>query len=271
MPKNDNKSYTWNAEGYANHSLPQQKWGLDLFAKLSLQGDERLLDIGCGDGKVTAEMARSLPKGSVVGIDSSKEMIKLARSKYSQPDFQNIQFRYFDALDLPLDNKFDIIISNATLHWIQDHYSVLLGIRLSLKPGGKVLLQMGGKGNAAGLFQAVDRAINSRKWQEFFVDFSHPYAFYSPEQYQEWLEKVGLQPIRTDLIPKTMIHKSPAALMSWLEKVFIPYLEKVPKPKQQDFIKEIVEKYLENHPFDEKGRTKVQMIRLEVEADKENT
>lgn len=264
------KSHIWNAEGYANHSSPQQEWGMDLFSKLSLEGNERLLDIGCGDGKITVEIARSLPEGSIVGIDNSQEMIELAHSTYPEKDFQNVSFRQIDARNLPFDKEFDVIFSNAALHWIQNHYPVLRGINRSLNPGGKVLLQMGGKGNGAEIIRAADEVTKSKKWEKYFTDFSPPYAFYGPKQYRRWLEKVGLQSVRTEMIPKMMIHDSSKALMDWLEKVFIPYSERISETQYKHFIKEVVEKYIEYHPPDEKGRTHVQMIRLEVEAKKVN-
>lgn len=266
----NNKSYKWNAEGYANHSSPQQEWGTELFNKLSLVGNERLLDIGCGDGKITIEIAGSLPEGSIVGIDNSGEMIELARSKYPEEDFQNVRFLQIDARNLPFDGEFDVVFSNAALHWIQNHYPVLQGINRSIKSGGKILLQMGGKGNGAELIGVADELIKSRRWKKYFVIFSFSYAFYTPEQYQRWLKKVGLQLIRTELIPKMIIHDSPDALMAWLEKVFIPYLEHIPKAKRRHFLKELIEKYIEHHPVDENGQTHLQMVRLEVEAKKEN-
>lgn len=266
----NNKSFKWNAEGYANHSSPQQEWGTELFNKLSLEGNERLLDIGCGDGKITIKIAGSLPEGSIVGIDNSGEMIELARRKYPEEDFQNVRFRQIDARNLLFDGEFDVVFSNAALHWIQNHYPVLQGINRSLKPGGKILLQMGGKGNGAELIGVADKLIKSRRWEKYFTTFTFSYAFYTPEQYQHWLKKVGLQPIRTELIPKMISHDSPDAMMAWLEKVFIPYLELIPKAKRRHFLNELIEKYVEHHPVDEHGRTHLQMVRLEVEAKKEN-
>jgi len=264
------KPYRWDAEGYAYHSSPQQEWAMELLAKLRLEGKERLLDIGCGDGKVTAEIAHLLSAGSIVAIDNSREMIQLARSNYPEDDFPNVRFHQIDARNLPFDNEFDVIFSNATLHWIEDHFPVLLGINRSLKPGGKVLLQMGGRGNGAGIIRAASKVTKARKWENYFADFSTPYAFYGPGQYQHWLKKAGLRPVRAELIPKMMIHDGPDDLMTWLEKVFIPYTEKVPKQKRRYFVEEVIEQYLENHPVDEKGRTYVHMVRLEIAATKDN-
>lgn len=263
-------SYRWDAEGYAKRSSPQQKWASELISKLSLQGDERVLDIGCGDGKVTIDIAHALPEGSVVGIDKSEAMIDLARTRYPENDFRNVRFRKLDARRLPFRNEFDVVFSNATLHWIQDHRTVLQGISRSLKTDGKILLQMGGEGNGAEIIRAAEEVIQSSKWARYFTDFSFPYAFYAPEEYRRWLEETGLCPVRAELIPKDMTHDDPDALAAWLQTVFLPYTERVPETERQRFIEEVVERYLEQHPVDEKGRTHVRMVRLEVEAEKED-
>src|SRR5512133_3316891 len=134
----------WNPSDYAQHSSAQQIWARELIAKLHLAGHERVLDIGCGDGKVTAEIASAVPRGSVVGIDNSTDMIGYAKAAY---EAGNLRFQVADAAALPFQAEFDVIFSNACLHWIYDHKPVLAGIRRSLAPGGRVLLQMGGKGN----------------------------------------------------------------------------------------------------------------------------
>jgi trans-aconitate methyltransferase len=141
----------WNAEGYHKNSLEQQKWGLELLDKIALSGNERVLDVGCGDGKLTAEIVRRVPNGSVPGIDKSEDMIHFARERYQPEVFPNLTFMLLDARELDFNQEFDIAFSNAALHWIEDHPSVLHKIRGSLKAGGRVIAQMGGKGNASGI------------------------------------------------------------------------------------------------------------------------
>lgn len=264
----DDKSYSWDAEGYARHSRPQQEWGDELIAKLGLQGAERLLDIGCGDGKLTAKIARSLPKGSAIGIDSSKEMIELARSQYPEDSFPNLRFHQIDARKLPYHGEFDIIFSNAALHWIRNHASVLQGISRSLKADGRVLIQMGGKGNGAQIIRAAEEVIRRNRWKGYFTDFTFPYGFYAPEPYRQWLEKNGLDPVRVELIPRKMVHETQEALVAWLQNVFLPYTERLPQSKRRRFIEDLIKKYSEYHPADEQGQMYVQMVRLEVEAKK---
>ena len=100
--------YDWNARDYAEHSTAQQEWALELIAKLHLQGSESILDIGCGDGKVTAEIATAVPNGSVLGVDNSRSMVELAQKKYPADKFPNLNFQLADARNLPFKQQFEI-------------------------------------------------------------------------------------------------------------------------------------------------------------------
>lgn len=261
-------SYTWNAQDYEKSSSAQQTWARELISKLNLQGNERILDIGCGDGKVTAEIAGFVPNGSIVGIDSSEAMIELAQTRYPPEAFSNLQFFHADACQLPFHNEFTVVFSNATLHWVKDHVSVLHGISHSLQPRGKVLLQMGGQGNAADIVRVLEMMTTSGQWRAYFADFAFPYSFYAPEQYQHWLEQVGLTPIRMELISKDMTHSDVHGLAGWIRTTWLPYTQQVPEQMREQFVTELVERYLQEHPVTEDGLTHVQMVRLEVEAEK---
>lgn len=154
----------WDARDYQEHSLEQQKWGKELITKLNLKGNEKVLDIGCGDGKVTAEIASCVPEGSVLGIDNSEEMILLARQTFSAEKFPNLSFQIKDFRCLDFNGEFDVVFSNASLHWAIDQLPILKGIQKSLKPFGKVLIQMGGRGNAAKIIGVLEAMIKSEKW-----------------------------------------------------------------------------------------------------------
>ncbi len=104
--------YQWNADEYAIHSAPQQKWAKELIGKLKLIGNEWLLDIGSGDGKIAAEIASHLKNGKVVGIDNSEEMISLATKKFPATGYSNLSFQKQDAKALSFCQEFDIVFSN---------------------------------------------------------------------------------------------------------------------------------------------------------------
>jgi len=259
--------YEWDAEDYRDWSSQQKEWGRELLAKLHIKGDERVLDIGCGDGKLTAEIAERLPQGSVMGIDSSEEMIRLASETYPTDTFPRLSWRVMDARRLDLEEEFDVIFSNAALHWIKDHQPVLSGIRRSLVPGGRTLLQMGGRGNASNVVEILAEILGREEWNRYFHHFSLPYGFYGPEEYREWLKEAGLTPVRVELVPKDMVHQGREGLAGWIRTTWLPFTERVPGELRERFIDELVDGYVRRHPPDREGLVHVNAIRLEVEAE----
>ncbi len=260
--------YKWNPEAYGKSSSAQKKWAEELISKIHIQGYERILDIGSGDGKITAQIASLVPRGSVVGIDNSTEMISFAKRKYPSSTWPNLSFEYGDASDLKYVNEFDLVVSFACLHWVLDHGPVLGGIKRSLKPGGKLFIQFGGRGNAGDVLRVVDKKISEDRWARYFKDFSFPYGFFEPEEYREWLDQAGLRTIRVEIIPKEMVQTGIASLASWVESTWLPYIERVPDRLQDDFISEIAGGYVSTHPLDSDGQVHVKMVRLEAEAEK---
>ncbi len=262
------KSYSWNPGDYAGHSTEQQKWARELIGKLTLQGTEKILDIGSGDGKVTAELAAQVPRGGVIGIDSSEGMVRHAREGFPREKHGNLSFQRADARHLPFDGEFDIIFSNATLHWVIDHRPVLRGIARSLKGGGRLLLQMGGKGNAADMVAVVETVTRMPEWSGYFRDFPFPYGFHGPDEYRVWMEEAGLCPGRVELIPKDMVHKGKGGLAGWVRTTWLPYTERIPGNLRPAFVDDIVDRFAESHPEDADGCLHLLMVRLEVEGTK---
>ncbi len=260
--------YDWDSTDYERYSSAQQKWARELIAVLSLAGSEDLLDIGCGDGKVTAEIAALLSEGSVVGIDSSKSMIELAGQRYPTESHPNLTFSLMDAADLRFRNRFDVVFSNAALHWIKDHRPVIEGIYCCLKPGGRMLLQMGGKGNARVIIEVLDDIIVEHQYQSHFQDFEFPYGFLGIDQYCSLLEGAGFINSRVELIDKDMIHDGRDGLTGWLRTTWLPYTQRLPESQRDGFIDSLAVNYLERVPLDAQGKSHVDMVRLQVDARK---
>ena len=262
-------AFKWDAVDYARSSTVQQRWARELLAKLNLEDSERLLDLGCGDGKVTTEIASMLPNGTVIGVDNSAEMIELAQSRFHATEYPNLSFQVVDALNLNFDHEFDVVFSNAVLHWVADHASVLRGVANALKPNGRILLQMGGRGNATQVIAVMDQVRSMSEWCDYFVGFQFPYSFYGAEEYAEWLPQTGFVPVRVELIPKDMAQVDRLAFEGWLRTTWLPYIRRVEKERQQEFLNQVVDLYLTANPPSSDGVVHVQMMRLEVEAKKE--
>jgi len=253
----------WDPKDYKKSSSAQEIWAKELIKKLKLKGNERVLDIGCGDGKVTAELAKSVPLGSVTGVDLSPDMIAYSKAKYAGQS--NLGFEVRDASNLGYDKEFDVVVSFACLHWIKDHVPVIKGIKRSLRPGGRVMLQFGGFGNAAELVKVANDVIGE-SWKEYFVGFVFPYSFYSPEEYRIFLRRSGLKEVRLELVPKDRSDAGLEGIASFIRTTWQPYTDRVPENMRKKFINEIAEEYVRRNPPDSKGMVHIPMMRLEVEA-----
>ena len=142
----------WDAGLYdAKHGFVSAK-GKDLVAQLAAKPGERILDLGCGTGTLTAEIAAS--GAEVLGIDYSAEMIEAAHGKFPQ-----LQFEVCDARTLPFCNEFDGVFSNAALHWIPEADKVIEGVSRALKTNGRFVAEFGGKGNVHRLVVALENAL----------------------------------------------------------------------------------------------------------------
>lgn len=279
------KTIKWNAADYAANSVVQQIWARELIAKLSLRGDEHILDVGSGDGKVSAELAHAAPRGSVTGMDASPQMIEFAKKAFPTRTFPNLRFRVMDARKIKFDRQFDLVFSNAALHWVDDHETILRSAAPVLKPGGRLIVSCGGKGNAQDVFVALRPEMRLKRWRDFFRNMPTPYFFYAPADYEKWLPKFGFKTNVLKLAPKDATYKGAEGFATWLRTTWIPYVQRVPEkvgqasslsmsgkmpdPEQnlrEEFIAAVTARYVAKHPPDASGKIHVRMVRLEIDA-----
>ena len=128
-------TYEFDGEKYKKASRHQKEWGNSLITELSLCGNEAILDLGCGDGGLTEELAQSVPNGNVLGIDASAGMVETAKQRKRD----NMKFRQMDINDIEFENMFHVIFSNAALHWVKDHTKLLHSSFRALKENGTLV------------------------------------------------------------------------------------------------------------------------------------
>jgi trans-aconitate methyltransferase len=266
VPATVSKSAKWNAADYAANSTVQQSWARELISKFRLRGDESVLDIGCGDGKVTAEIARAVPHGSVTGIDASPQMIEFAKKTFPAEKFPNLRFRVMDARIIKFERRFDLVFSNAALHWVNDHPAILRGTASILKSAGRLIVSCGGTGNAQDVFVALRPEMRLKRWREFFRKMPTPYFFYAPEDYERWLQKFGFKINSLKLAPKDATYDGAGGFATWLRTTWIPYVQRVPENLREEFIEAVMQRYLAKHPPDTDEKIHVKMVRLEIDA-----
>jgi len=148
--------HDWDAETYDAIADPQFRWGTAVLDRLELDGDETVLDAGCGSGRVTALLAERLPDGRVIALDGSTSMLETARRRLA-PFGDRIRFVLADLMTpLPIDEPVDAVLSTATFHWVPDHEALFGHLAAVLRPGGRLVAQCGGAGNLATVVRALD-------------------------------------------------------------------------------------------------------------------
>jgi trans-aconitate 2-methyltransferase len=198
-------SVDWDATTYDRVADPMEEWGREVLARLDLSGDERVLDAGCGSGRVTRLLAERVPNGHVIGVDASPSMIELAREALG-PDTELI---VSDLLDLELDEPVDAIFSNATFHWILDHQRLFERLRATLRPGGVMEAQCGGEGNVAEWDRAIDAAAGDERFAPYLRAMPPATYFASVADTESRLRRAGFDPIRVWLEPKLVQPSEP--------------------------------------------------------------
>jgi trans-aconitate 2-methyltransferase len=168
-------------------SAPLEAMGREVLDRLDLRGDERVLDAGCGTGRVTAAVVERLPRGEVVAVDGSPAMVEQARARLEG----RADVRVADLLRLELERPVDAILSTATFHWIGDHDRLFARLLAALVPGGRLAAQCGGEGNVAALETAARRVGERDPFAPALAGWPGPWTFASPEETASRLRRLG--------------------------------------------------------------------------------
>jgi trans-aconitate 2-methyltransferase len=182
----------WDATTYDRVADPQEQWGLRVLERLDLDGDETVLDAGCGSGRLTRHLIDRVPRGRVIGVDSSPAMIELARENLGD----RAELRVMDLVDLDLDREVDVVFSNATFHWVSDHERLFSGLHASLRPGGAIEAQCGGQGNVAELENALLSLEGDERFAPYLRTLVRPWNFASVADTITRLERAGFDSVR---------------------------------------------------------------------------
>jgi trans-aconitate methyltransferase len=137
-----------------------------------------------------------------------------------------------------------------------------------LKPGGRLIISCGGKGNAHDVFVALRPELRLKRWREFFRKLPRPYFFYSPADYEKWLPRYGFKTVGVRLAPKDATYPGRDGFAAWLRTTWLPYVQCVPENLREEFIVGVANRYVARHPPDAEGKVHVRMVRLEIEAEK---
>jgi trans-aconitate 2-methyltransferase len=195
----------WDAATYARVSDPQYEWALEQLERLSLNGDEVIVDAGCGTGRVTAELIVRVPNGRVYGVDAAPSMVAHAQETVGEKALILRQ----DLVELDLPEPMDVVFSNATFHWITDHDALFNAIHRTLKPGGRLHAQCGGFGNIDAVRTIADAVAAEEPFAEHFRDWRDPWTFATAEETTAQLERAGFADVSCWLEPRPISPPDP--------------------------------------------------------------
>ncbi len=189
----------WNAAEYHRLSAPQFQWGQRVLSDLHLRGDECVLDAGCGTGRLTHLLLQSLPRGRVVGLDLSRNMV-LHAQRDLHPEFGNrAQLVAADVIALPFRDAFDGIFSTASFHWVLNHDVLFRNLFAVLRPGGWLHAQCGGGTNIARLRRRVRTLSQTQEFSRWLGEFSEPWFFSDAEGAAARLRAAGFEDVQANL------------------------------------------------------------------------
>jgi len=216
----------WDPQRYQNQNSFVWQFGESLLELLKPRAGERILDIGCGTGQLTAEIARSGAR--VVGLDNSPEMLAEARK-----NFPGVTFEQADATSFRFEQPFDAVFSNAALHWVKDQASAAASIARALRPGGRFVAELGGKGCIASVAGAL-RAVLGPK-----ADALCPWRFPSVGEFAPLLEQNGLEVHQAILFDRPTPLEGENALEDWLRMFAGVYFQDLSSEETRDALAQV--------------------------------
>ena len=233
----------WHASDYHRQSSLQQAMAEEQLARLTLEGGERMLDVGCGDGRITAEIAARLPRGSALGVDPSQEMIAFASSHFGTPAHANLRFEVGDARRLPYRSEFDLVVSFNALHWVPEQEAALASIRAALKPGGRALLRMVPAGRRQSLEDVIEEVRQRPRWAGSFAGYRRPYLHLAPEEYRALAERAGFRVVRLHVDDKAWDFRTRDGFVAFARATFVEWTQRLPESEWGAFIGDVLDRY----------------------------
>jgi trans-aconitate methyltransferase len=240
----------WNAEAYHQVSTPQFDWGVRVLDRLPLSGGERVLDVGCGSGRLTEKLAERLSDGHVIAVDVSRNMLARAR-EHLMPRFAGrVSLLLADAAALPVGGWADAVFSTATFHWVLDHPRLCSSLFHTLMPGGRLVAQCGGGPNIARLHRRADALMGELPFSPFFGNWREPWEFADAETTAARLSAAGFVDVVTSLEPMPAAIPGVEAFTAFLDTVTChPYLACLPEgPLRNAFLARLAEQAAADDP-----------------------
>jgi trans-aconitate 2-methyltransferase len=230
----------WNAEAYHRVSDPQLQWGLAVLARLPLRGDELVLDVGCGTGRLTEHLLERLPSGRVVATDLSSNMLDAARAHLLPRAAGRVHFTCADAAALPVAGRAGAIFSTATFHWVLDHPALFRSLHAALAPGGRLVAQCGGGANIQRVHDRCAVLMREPAFAPHYAGWRDPWEFADAATTASRLEAAGFEEIRTWLEYPPIVQRDAASYREFVTNVVCRHhLAPLPAALRDEFMETI--------------------------------
>jgi trans-aconitate 2-methyltransferase len=224
----------WDAATYDRVSDIQLSWALEQLDRLELSGDEVVLDAGCGSGRVTALLADRVPEGRVYGVDAAPSMVEHAQEALGDRATVLCQ----DLVELELPEQIDVAFSNATFHWIHDHPRLFSRLHATIKPGGQLVAQCGGRGNIDSFRVIADSVAATEPFALHFGDWQRPWNYAGAEETRSRLEHAGFVDVSCWLEPRPVTPEDPRAFVQTV--CLVRHLDPLPDELRKPFIDRVL-------------------------------
>ena len=230
--------FEFDGEKYKQASTHQKEWGNKLISGIDIKGNESILDLGCGDGILSKQLSVLVPNGKVIGIDASIGMIQTAKKL----EAGNLTFICLNINDMAYQNSFDMIFSNAALHWVKDHQQLLQNSFIALKPNGMLVWNFAGDGNCAAFFDTVRKIMDMPLYQDFFRDFEWPWYMPEKDDYRRLVEQTGFKQFDVSYENADRYFSNSDEMIKWIDQPsIVPFIKDLPEDMKKRFRNTVVD------------------------------
>ena len=238
----------WNASRYHAISDPQFEWGRRVLRRLAPKAGERILDLGCGPGRLTVMLLEAMGQGTVIGLDRSEAMLREAAGRTAEHppvtalhdaalDPSHLSYVLADGAALPFADAFDAVFSTAALHWMPDHAAVFASVYRALAPGGRFVAQCGGGPNLDRLFTRAADLMHDPAFAAHFTAWERPWEFADIPTTMMRLEQAGFRSVEVTLEPAPAVFPDRSAFAEFIALINLrPHLACLPEVDRPAFV-----------------------------------
>lgn len=234
-------NFEFDGQKYKKASTHQKEWGNKIITELTVNGTESILDLGCGDGILTKQLAELAPKGQVLGIDASPGMIGTAQELAQA----NLSFRLLDIDHMDFENEYDLIFSNAALHWVKDHQRLLQNCYRALKPNGFIRFNFAGDGNCANFYEIIKQVMAEPPYQDYFRNFEWPWFMPKINEYINLISGCGFKNLRVWEENADRYFKNKDEMIGWIDQPsIVPFIKLINIENKENFRNEVIQRMI---------------------------